>query len=265
MPFPQEEENKMGTCLNCSKRIYLIRDQENPLRNRSRLTPEEKEQALKDWKDRRRKPRRLSDAVDSSPTKRKAASTLKTIAWVLTFLFAALAFFAAYISTNREETSAAFWLIIAAVFAIFSLPCLCVAGWGRFVFLSEPNKQHDNESSKQLAPNLHTKKLGFFGWCIVIFASLWLFGFIADKNGLFPDDPKMDAYIAAKKFTMQHYPGAKSFSSYDHTLVTVNSGVYTVTLMVDGVNSFNSPIRNEVIVLETANGKTWSLISIDQQ
>jgi hypothetical protein len=190
---------------------------------------------------------------------------LKIIAWVLTFLFAALAFFAAYMSVNGGEKSAAFWLIIAAVFAILSLPCLCFAGWGRFVFLSEPNKQHANESSKQLAPNLKQKKLGFFGWCIVIFASLWLFGFIADKTGLFPDDPKMDAYIAAKKFTMQNYPGAKSFSSYDQTPVTVNSGVYTVTLMVDGVNSFNAPIRNEVIILETVNGKTWNLLSINQQ
>ena len=113
--------------------------------------------------------------------------------------------------------------------------------------------------------NRSSFKLGFVGWCVVAFVSLWVLGFIMEKTGLYKDDPKLGAYEAAKTFATRTYPGAKSFSAIDQSLVTVNNGVYRVQLVVNGVNTFNAPIQNEVVVLEVLNGNNWKLLSIEQQ
>jgi hypothetical protein len=62
------------------------------------------------------------------------------------------------------------------------------------------------------------------------------------------------------------YPGAKSFSSRDESPVVVTAGaIYSVTLVVDGVNAFNAPVRNVVLVTEVQSGDHWRMLNIEQQ
>jgi hypothetical protein len=57
-------------------------------------------------------------------------------------------------------------------------------------------------------------------------------------------DP-IDAYAAAKQFMKQQYPGAQSFSDYDHSkVIDEGGGDCFVSVTVNGVNAFNAPIRD---------------------
>ena len=105
---------------------------------------------------------------------------------------------------------------------------------------------------------------GAITWIVAGLGCFWLIGFIGDKTGIF-NDPRMDAYDAAINFTKQNYPGAQSFAPYDRSSITVNGGLYRVDFLVKGVNAYNAPLDNEVEVQETVNGKTWYLVSINQQ
>jgi hypothetical protein len=76
---------------------------------------------------------------------------------------------------------------------------------------------------------------------------------------------KDSAYSAAKTFATRAYPGAKSFSPRSQSPVRVTGGaLYSVTLVVDGVNVFNAPIRQVVLVSETHTADEWHLLSIEQ-
>lgn len=76
---------------------------------------------------------------------------------------------------------------------------------------------------------------------------------------------KDSAYSAAKTFATRSYPEAKTFSSRSQSPVRVTGGaLYSVTLVVDGVNVFNAPIRQVVLVSETHTGDEWHLLSIEQ-
>jgi hypothetical protein len=116
-------------------------------------------------------------------------------------------------------------------------------------------------------------KLGFVGWCVI--ALILFFGAGFFLNTYFPqssavndansDQVKDAAYLAAKTFVTKAYPGAKSFSSRSDSPVRVTGGaLYSVTLVVDGVNSFNAPIRQVMLVSETHTGDEWHLLSIEQ-
>jgi len=84
----------------------------------------------------------------------------------------------------------------------------------------------------------------------------------SDANSAYLKD---DAYSAAKTFASRVYPGAKSFSSRDESPVVVTAGaIYSVTLVVDGVNAFNAPVRNVVLVTEVQSGDHWRMLNIEQ-
>jgi hypothetical protein len=120
-------------------------------------------------------------------------------------------------------------------------------------------------SAKVKAACNQTKfKLGFIGWIVVV--GILFFGSGIFLNTFFPlNDAKLGAYEAAKDFATRAYPGAKSFSSIDTSPVSENNGIYTVRLLVDGVNAFNAPIRNVVVVQESLHGNNWQMLSIDQE
>ena len=101
----------------------------------------------------------------------------------------------------------------------------------------------------------------FVGVCVVA----WLF-WGHWHSGANADYIKDDAYSAAKTFASRAYPGAKSFSSRDESPVVVTGGaLYSVTLVVDGVNAFNAPVRNVVLVTEVQSGDHWRMLNIEQR
>jgi hypothetical protein len=78
------------------------------------------------------------------------------------------------------------------------------------------------------------------------------------------DDLKFDAYYTAKQFIQGQYPGAKTFSDYDQSQVDdKGNGIWWVTVNVDGVNAFNAPIQNTMLVEMKSQSGHWYLVEID--
>lgn len=68
-----------------------------------------------------------------------------------------------------------------------------------------------------------------------------------------------NAYSAACNFIRQRYPGAKEFSSFQDSNVrpTYEAGVFQVEVIVTGVNAFNAPVRNRMIVDVKLQNNKW--------
>lgn len=77
------------------------------------------------------------------------------------------------------------------------------------------------------------------------------------------DNLKFDAYYTAKQFIQTQYPGAKSFSDFDHSHVdNKGNGIWWVTVSVDGVNAFNTAIQNTMLVEMKTQNANWYLVEI---
>ena len=77
------------------------------------------------------------------------------------------------------------------------------------------------------------------------------------------DHMAYDAYYTAKKFIERDYVRAKKVSSYDDSEIKdLGNGVWTVEAVVDGVNAFNAPVRNLMLVKLKSQDGQWLLLSI---
>lgn len=70
-----------------------------------------------------------------------------------------------------------------------------------------------------------------------------------------------DAYYTATVFANQQFPGLKSIEPYKGTFIEKEGNIYTVDLVVEGVNAFNAPVKQVIAFeLEWGGGK-WRLKS----
>ncbi len=82
-------------------------------------------------------------------------------------------------------------------------------------------------------------------------------------SGKAGSDLTYDAYYQAKEFVKKHYPGAKSFSDFDHSkVINKGDGHYAISLTVTGVNSFNAPIQDAMLVEMRGQSGIWYLEQI---
>lgn len=77
-----------------------------------------------------------------------------------------------------------------------------------------------------------------------------------------PDETAMSAWSAAQQLVEAQHPGAKTFSRFKESVVErAPDGNYLVGLRVDGVNAFNAPVRQDLVVEMRRDGDTWKHVA----
>jgi len=152
-------------------------------------------------------------------------------------------------------------------------------GWERLFIEKTQRLCVSDEKLQTRKPFSPLNESGFRVWNLVV---LWVVGIIATiATTIFllvaffnspggsggsggSGDLNYDAYYTAKQFIQKQYPGAKSFSDYAHSHVDAKGNdIWWVTLNVDGVNAFNAPIRNTMLVEMKSQPPNWYLVEID--
>ena len=114
------------------------------------------------------------------------------------------------------------------------------------------------------------KSLAIF---VAIFAIVMCLNLIRNNSPTPPLDPasrtedqkKHDAFDAACNFIRRQYPGVKTIAKFDEAVLNRDAlDVWTIAVKVDGVNSFNAPIRKIIGLSMSENSTGYHLVQMDQ-
>jgi hypothetical protein len=79
------------------------------------------------------------------------------------------------------------------------------------------------------------------------------------------DSEESNAYYAAREMMQNNYPGVKNIAPYPEAKIQRTATGYNVAVVVDGVNSFNAPIKKVVGISVKRDGDRWIAEQIGQR
>ena len=232
LEYPEESEGQSNPCLVCGKDVLLLRKAKGGTERTAMRQLVSKGSVSPIW---------FEKSLSKTHT-----SASQIISRVIALLLFATFLCAAIVSVMHAGDISMVWISLLTLCPFVGL-LFAAYGFGGGAIIADKkanassatqiNDYGSTTPAKQRHPVLVTI-------CILLFGFWGLSAWRQSTPEGKAESKQDDAYSAAKTFATRMFPGAKSFSSRDESTVVVTGGVlYSVTLVVDGVNSFNAPRR----------------------